>query len=76
LAVLALSVDRRAGRVQDRAAKSCFINDMVKKHLPVTKLPDVNKARLSFIRRSLDADSRMSPTMVGKGAALRPTMIE
>jgi hypothetical protein len=38
LAVLALSVDRQRGHVQDRAAKSCFVNDMVKKHLPVTKL--------------------------------------
>jgi hypothetical protein len=38
VAVLASSVDCGAGRVQDRAAKSCFINDMVKKHLPVTKL--------------------------------------
>jgi len=35
---LELSVDRHPRHVQDRAAKSCFINDMVKKHLPVTKL--------------------------------------
>jgi hypothetical protein len=34
LAILVLSVDRQRGRVQDHAAKSCFVNDMVKKHLP------------------------------------------
>jgi hypothetical protein len=38
VAILGLSVDRHARHVQDRAAKSCFVNDMVKKHLPVTKL--------------------------------------
>src|SRR3981081_1496052 len=38
VAILGLSVDRDARHVQDRAAKSCFVNDMVKKHLPVTKL--------------------------------------
>jgi hypothetical protein len=38
VAILGLSVDRHARHVQDRAAKSCFINDMVKKHLSVTKL--------------------------------------
>jgi hypothetical protein len=49
-----LSVDRRVGRVQVDVAKSCFINDMVKKHLPVTKLAWVaaNKQHAPFSRRS------------------------
>jgi hypothetical protein len=54
VAILASSVDCGAGRVQDRAAKSCFINDMVKKHLPVTKLVarNANKVHVLFSCRS------------------------
>jgi len=50
VAILALSVDRHARHVQDRAAKSRFVNGMVKKHLPVTKLVarNANKVHALF----------------------------